>query len=125
MSFYGPKRTRKTVQECYQTTTLKPTQSSCPSEKLLEHFKAHFNPSDSSQNVPEEFDEPLPDFVTALQNISNDIAINHQSPTIDEIQLHLRKLKVKKASNDIDPELLKRCKQPIMLQVIHQMTTNL
>ena len=52
-------------------------------------------------------------------------SINDQPPTVNEIQNYLRELKVNKASNDIAPELLKRCEHPIMLEVLHRMTTNL
>ena len=34
-------------------------------------------------------------------------------------------MKSNKANNDIDPEILKRCTEPIMLEVIHRMTSNL
>ena len=47
-----------------------------------------------------------------LQNIKN------------EITKHLHKLRNKKANNDIDSELLKKCECPILLDFIHQMTTN-
>ena len=38
---------------------------------------------------------------------------------------HLRQLKNNKASNDISPELLKRCDHPVILQVIQRITNNL
>ena len=60
-----------------------------------------------------------------MQNISNNFPINHEAPTIDEIQKHLRQLKSGKASNDVDPELLKKCENPLMLQVIDRMANNL
>ena len=46
-------------------------------------------------------------------------------PTIDEIQKHLCQLKSGKASNNVDPELLKKCEDPLMPQVIHTMAHNL
>ena len=75
--------------------------------------------------LPEEFGENLPDFVCELQNISGRFPINHEVPSIDEIQTHLHRLKSGKASNDVDPELLKRCEHPVMLTVIHRKASNL
>ena len=49
----------------------------------------------------------------------------HEVPTIDEIQKHLRQLKSGKASNDLDPEQLKKFEHPLMLQVIDRMANNL
>ena len=46
-------------------------------------------------------------------------------PTIDEIQKHRRQLKSGKASSSVDPELLEKCEQPPILQVIHRMANNL
>ena len=66
----------------------------------------------------------LPEFVRELQNISNDFPINHELPTIDEIQKHLRRLKSGKTSNDVDPERLKKCEHPLMLQVIDIMANS-
>ena len=40
-------------------------------------------------------------------------------------QKHLCQLKSKKASNDVNHELLKICEHPFMRQVIHKMTNNL
>ena len=74
--------------------------------------------------LPEEFGENLPDFVRELQKISGRFPINHEVPSIDEIQTHLHRLKSGKASNDVDPELLKRCEHPVMLTVIHRMASN-
>ena len=51
--------------------------------------------------------------------------INHDAPSIEEIQTHLHRLKSGKASNDADPELLKICDHPVLLEVIHRMTSNL
>ena len=109
-----------------QKTTLRAVPDGCPPEKIVKHFKAHFNPDDPSLNFnPDELGDDLPEFVEELQNISRRCAINDDPPTIEEIQTHLNALKTKKASNDIDPEILKRCEHPIMLEVIHRMTTNL
>ena len=91
-----------------QETTLKPAPEACPPEKILKHFKAHFNPTDQSKtSTPEELDQNLPNFVKELQNSSRSVSINDQPPTIDEIQ--------KRLSVMLD----------VMLDVIHRMTTNL
>ena len=109
-----------------QETTLKSTSHSCSTDKILSHFQNHFNPHDPSlERTPTEFHENLPDFINHLQNITKSVIINDDPPTIDEIQKQLNQLKINKASNDIDPELLKRCNHPMMIQVIHRMTTNL
>lgn len=109
-----------------QETTLRTIQSSCPPDKLLKHFKSHFNPvGPNPENKPEELGNNPPNFIAELKRISSSININDLPPTIEEIQQHLRKLKDGVASNDIEPELLKRCNHPIMLEVIHRMTTNL
>ena len=110
-----------------QESTLKPAPGKCPPppEKIFDHFKKHFNPT-SLVNlvVPEELSGNL-EFVRGLQNISSNFPINHEAPTIDEIQKHLHQLKSGKASNDVDPELLKKCENPLMLQVIDRMASNL
>ena len=108
-----------------QTTTLNTSSStsSCPPDKILEHFKQHFNPKNENIVRPDELDN-LPSFVESLRKISSTIDINNEPPTIDEITKHLQKLKNKKANNDIDSELLKRCKCPILINAIHQMTLN-
>ena len=109
-----------------QETTLKPAPGKCSSEKILDHFKRHFNPSGQSEAIPpEELTDNLPGFIRELQIISTRSPINLEVPSIELIQTHLRKLKSGKASNDVDPELLKKCENPIMLQVIHRMITNL
>jgi len=109
-----------------QDTTLKSAQHACPPDQILEHFKAHFNPEDPSRTTtPEELNNSLPSFVADLQNISKCTSVNDIPPTIEEIQTQLNNLKSNKASNDIDPNLLKKCEHPIMLEVIHKMTTNL
>ena len=72
---------------------------------LRDHFKAHFNPKDPSNgSTPEELHEHLPLFVEELQNISANVNLNDDPPTIEEIQKHLQELKNNKASNDIEPE---------------------
>ena len=109
-----------------QETTLKPTKDACPTEKLLAHFKKHFNPADPSiESTPEEISNDLPLFVKELQKISDIIDIIDTPPTADEIEKHIKLLKNNKASNDIQPELLKRCSHPIMIQVIQKISTNL
>ena len=101
-----------------QESTLKPAPGKCLPEKIFDHFKKHFNPT-------KELSGNLPIFVCELQNILNTFPVNHDLPTIDEIQKHLRQLKSGKASNDVDPELLKKCEHPLMLQVIHRMANSL
>lgn len=92
----------------------------------MKHFRTHFNQTDKSKtSTPEELDQNLPNFIEELQNISRRFPINDQPPTIKEIQKRLSELKTNKASNDIDPDLLKRCEHPVMLEVLHRMTTNL
>ena len=109
-----------------QETTLKPIENSCPAEKLMNHFKHHFNPTDPSKDsTPEEFGSELPIFVKELQKLSDGIEINDDPPSIEEIQKHLLALKPNKACNDIEPELLRHCNTPIMHEVIHRMTLNL
>ena len=110
-----------------QDTTLKPVKSFCPPDQLLKHFKSHFNPDDPSEHsTPVEFtSDNLPKFIHQLRDISQGFTINDQPPEIEEIRKKIADMKSKKASNDIDPELLKHCEHPIMLQVIHRMTTKL
>jgi hypothetical protein len=109
-----------------QQTTLKPVPDACPPDNIMKHFKAHFNLNDLSDTyTPDELGENLPTFVQELQNISKQFSINDEPPTVIEIQDCLRDLKTKKASNDIDPELLKRCEHPVMLEVLHRMTLNI
>ena len=105
---------------------MKPASGKYPPEKIFDHFKKHFNPTSLVDSVAsEELIGNLPEFVLELQNISNNFTINHEVPTIDEIQKHPRQLKSGKASNDVDPELLKKCQHPLMLQVIDRMANNL
>uniref|UniRef100_A0A7M5XLU1 Uncharacterized protein n=1 Tax=Clytia hemisphaerica TaxID=252671 RepID=A0A7M5XLU1_9CNID len=109
-----------------QESTLRHTHSSCPTDKLYDHFKSHFNPEDPSIDfTPDEMIENIPLFVKDLQDISEFTDINDTPPSIDEIHAHIQKLKNNKASNDIEPELLKRCIHPILLEVIHRITNNL
>ena len=108
-----------------QDTTLKSCNHSCSPDKLLKHFRTHFNPENNQPERPRELDAQLPEFVESLRRASAMTDINSQPPTTEEIRYHLQKLKNGKASNDIEPELLKRCEQPIMLNVIHRMTLNL
>ena len=98
----------------------------CPPEKIFDHFKKLFNPTSLVDSVsPKELSGSLPEFVRDLQNILNNFPINHEVPTIDEIQKHLRQLKLGKVSDAVDPELLKKCEHPLMLRVIDRMTNNL
>ena len=109
-----------------QETTLKPTNNACQTDKLLAHFKKHFNPTDPSIDTsPEEINQTLPIFVKELQKISDSTIINDLPPTADEIEKHIHLLKNNKASNDVEAELLKKCSHPIMIQVIQRITNNL
>ena len=76
-----------------------------PPEKVLDHFKKHFNPTSVADSVTHEelVSGNLPEFVCELQNTSNNFPINHEVLTIGEIRKHLRQLKLGKASNDVDP----------------------
>ena len=109
-----------------QETTLKQAPGKCPPQKILEHFKKHFNPENPSENyTPDELNKNIPEFILELREISSQFSINHDAPTTEEIQTHLHRLKSGKASNDVDPEILKKCEHPVMLSVIHRLTSNL
>ena len=108
-----------------QGTTLKPIPSSCHPQKLLEHFKSHFNPVDPSELVePSELRTDLPTFIRELQEISRKTPIEDNPPSIDEIRKHIKLLKNKKANNDIDTELIKLCDEPAAHRILHQITLN-
>ena len=108
-----------------QNSTLSSIRASCPTQSLLNHFKAHFNP-DTPENLPDELtNNNLPNFLTELRRISTSTEIKCDPPEIDEISQQISKLKVNKAYNDIDSALIKRLDHPIMLQVIHRMSTKL
>ena len=77
--------------------------------KLVNHFKAHFNPP-PPETVPTEITNP-PDFIADLQQITQNIDIDSTPPTADEIQTTLSKLHNKKSSNDVPPEFLKAAAQ--------------
>ena len=78
-------------------------------ESILDHFKKRFNPTNLINSVtPDELSGNLPEFARELQIISNKFLINHEVPTISEIQKHLCQSKPEKASNDVDVELLKK-----------------
>ena len=82
--------------------SLNPINSTCPPDKILKHFKSHFNPEDPSQiRTPEEF-------TNNLRLISENNPITDPPPSIEEFQKHLKTLKANKASNDIEPELLNK-----------------
>ena len=98
----------------------------CPPEKILNHFQSHFNPEDpSTKSSPSELYSDLPEFIQHLRDTSKDSAINNEPPDLEEIKKALSDMKSNKASNDIDPGLLKHCEHPILLQVIHRMTSKL
>ena len=104
----------------------KPLNHSFDAQKLADHFKSHFNPTDHFGPTPPELErDNLPLFLEELQNISRNIHIDDSPPTIDEIEHQLKVLKNNKASNDIAPDILKACNHPILNQVIHRMTLNL
>ena len=109
-----------------QQTTFKSVPDVCPADKILEHFKAHFNPDNPADiYTPDELGKNLPMFIKDLQQVSRKFSINDHPPTVNEIQDCLKQLKINKASNDIAPELLKRCEHPIMIEALHRMTRNL
>ena len=110
-----------------QGKTLKSVNHLCDPQKLIDHFKAHFNPPVPSElTTPHELErENAPLFLQTLQKISRNIQIDDSPPTIDEIERQVKLLKNNKASNEIAPYLLKICNHPIMNQIIHRMTLNL
>ena len=57
--------------------------------------------------------------------ICKQFSINDAPPTIDELQKALNELKTKKANNDVDPDLFKRCDHQVMLEVLHRMSNNM
>ena len=84
-------------------------QRNVPLRKIFDHFRKHFNPANLVDSVtPKKLRGKLPDFVSELQNISNNFPINHEVPTIDKILKNLFQLKSGKASNNDDLELLKK-----------------
>ena len=85
------------------------------------HFQSNFNTDRANSVIAEELSTKVPDFLLNLRNISNNFPIDTSISSIDEIQKHLHQLKSGKASNGIDPEILKKCEHPIMLQVIHKL----
>ena len=106
-----------------QEITLKPVESSCPTQKLMNLFQTHFNPNDPSKDsTPDELYSKMPIFVKELQKLSDGMESNDDPPSIEEIQKHLQP---NKACNEIEPELLRHCNTPIMLAVIHRMILNL
>ena len=109
-----------------QESTMKPAPGKCSREKIFDHFIKHFNTTRLVDSVAlKELSGNLPEFVRELQNISNNLPINHEVPTIDEMQKHLHQRKSGKASDNVDPELLKKCEHSLMLQVIDRMANKL
>ena len=112
-----------------QSTTLKHAQNSCEVQKLMKHFRTHFNSHDPSKlNTPNELrneEENLPPFLQNLRDISKNITINDNPPTLEEIQKQIELLKNNKANNDIHPELLKICNEPVTHEIIHHILSNL
>ena len=71
-------------------------------------------------------EENLPNFVEELRALSDNTPIIDTPPFAEEIQKHLKELKANKASNDIEPELLKKLNShPIMIQVVQRMMANI
>jgi len=65
-----------------QTSTLRScTRSSCSPDKILKHFKLHFNPTNENANRPDELDT-LPDFVESLQNLSPPVSRSTVNPLL-------------------------------------------
>jgi len=94
-----------------QQSTLKKPASSCPSEKLVEHFSNHFNPPlPKIEETPPELTTTIPEFVNDLQEISRQNPFCNDVPNREEIIKALSQLKNEKASNDIPPEILKCCR---------------
>jgi len=78
-----------------QSSTFKKPQNSCPPEKLVEHFKYHFNPPHPSR---------ITTFLLSLRNsnvqLSHDHLISNDAPNREEVYNALAKLKNNKSSND-------------------------
>ena len=86
-------------------------------QKSYGQFRSHFNPEDPTHSDPTaELCNQIPNFFQELQHISLVTLINKLQPSFEEMHKHLKDLKMGKASNHIDPELLRRCNHPIMLQ---------
>ena len=95
-----------------QKTTLKSPPSSCPPEKLIDHFTNHFNPPlPREYETPNELTTEIPEFVEHLQELSRQYPFNNDIPSLDEDIETLAKLKNGKASNDIPPEILKHSRK--------------
>ena len=94
-----------------QTTTFKKPPPSCPPEKLIDHFTKHFNPPlPKEDEIPIELTTEIPEFVKDLQALSRQHPFNNETPSRDEVVNSLAKLKNGKASNDIQPEILKHAR---------------
>ena len=90
-----------------QRSSLRPASSkSCPPDAIYNHFKAHFSPPEPDNDPPEILNPP--DFIQDLQQITAEANIDHSPPTFLEVKNYVTKLKYKKASNDVQPELLKQ-----------------
>lgn len=72
-----------------QETSMKRVESSCPAQKIMNHFQTYFNPNDPSKDSsPDELYSNIPTFVTILRIYKNSM--------IEEIQKHLQALKPNK-----------------------------
>jgi hypothetical protein len=95
-----------------QSSTFKKPQNSCPPEKLVEHFKNHFNPPHpSSVETPSELTTDIPDFVKELQQLSRDHPFSNDAPTREEVFNALAKLKNNKSTKrhtSRNPEICKK-----------------
>ena len=104
---------------------MKPAPGKCSREKIFDHFIKHFNTTRLvDSGALKELSGNLPEFVRELQNISNNLPINHEVRTIDEIQKHLRQRKSGKASDNVDPELLKKCDTHLCFKLLIEWLTN-
>ena len=68
-----------------QQTTLKPINSACPLDKILNHFKRDFNPDDPSKTqTPDELtEENLPNFVEELRALSDNTPFIDTPPSAE------------------------------------------
>ena len=76
----------------------------CRPEELAEFFENHFNSNDQNFETPEPL-KITPDCISAL--IVNELSINDDPPTLEEIQAVINNLKLNKSFTDIPVEILK------------------
>ena len=82
------------------------------------HFYQHqtskhtYPPLPTDEELPEELhDDKIPDFVAELQELSRKHPFSNDKPTRTEIVDTLAKLKNRKSSNDVPPEILKYARE--------------